>query len=72
MSHKQILFNSTPTEKRVALLEDGKLIEVIVEQPDQFRLVGNIYRGRVVSILPGITAAGWYPSCPVSSRPSST
>jgi ribonuclease G len=54
---KQILFNAMPTEKRAALLENGKAIEVIVERPDQFRIVGNIYRGRIVSILPGIQSA---------------
>lgn len=54
---KKILFNATPTEKRAALLEKDKIVELVVERPDQFRLVGNIYRGRVTSILPGIQAA---------------
>ena len=51
---KKILFNATPTEKRAALLENEKIVELVVERPDQFRLVGNIYRGKVTSILPGI------------------
>lgn len=54
---KVILFNARPTEKRVALLEDGKLAELVVERPDNLRLVGNIYRGRVQSVLPGLQAA---------------
>lgn len=54
---KKILFNATPTEKRAALLENGKVIELVVERPDKYRLVGNIYRGRIVSILPGIQSA---------------
>ncbi len=54
---KKILFNASSTEKRAALLENGKVVEVVVERPDYFRLVGNIYRGKVVSILPGIQAA---------------
>ena len=54
---KKILFNATPTEKRAALLENDKVVEVVVERPDHFRLVGNIYRGKVQSILPGIQAA---------------
>ena len=54
---KKILFNATPTEKRAALLESDKVVELVVERPDHFRLVGNIYRGRVTSILPGIQAA---------------
>ncbi len=54
---KKILFNGTPTEKRAALLENDKIVEIVVERPDHFRLVGNIYRGRVMSILPGIQSA---------------
>ncbi|KMQ49747.1 ribonuclease, Rne/Rng family [Chitinispirillum alkaliphilum] len=54
---KKILFNASSTEKRAALLENDKVVEVVVERPDYFRLVGNIYRGRVVSVLPGIQAA---------------
>lgn len=54
---KIILFNATATEKRAALLEDGKLVEVVVERPDQYRILGDIYRGRISSILPGIQSA---------------
>lgn len=54
---KTILFNATSTEKRVALLVDGKLVEIVVERPEQYRILGNIYRGRVTSILPGIQSA---------------
>ena len=54
---KVILFNATSTEKRVALLEDGKLAEIVVERPEQYRILGNIYRGRVSAILPGIQSA---------------
>jgi ribonuclease G len=54
---KKILFTATPTEKRAALLENGRVVELVVERPDSVRLVGNIYRGKIVSILPGIQAA---------------
>ncbi len=54
---KVILFNATSTEKRVALLEEGKLAEIVVERPEQYRILGNIYRGRVTAILPGIQSA---------------
>jgi ribonuclease G len=54
---KKILFNGTSTEKRAALLENDKVVELVVERPDHYRLVGNIYRGRVASILPGIQSA---------------
>jgi ribonuclease G len=55
--NKKILFSATLTEKRVALLENGGLVELVVERPDQYRLLGNVYRGKVVSILPGIQSA---------------
>jgi ribonuclease G len=54
---KIILFNATATEKRVALLENKKIAELVVERPDQYRILGNIYRGRITSILPGIQSA---------------
>lgn len=44
-------------ETRVALLEDKELVEVYIERPDHQRLVGNIYRGKVSSVLPGMQAA---------------
>lgn len=44
-------------ESRVALLEDKELVEIYVERPHHERLVGNIYRGRVSSVLPGMQAA---------------
>ncbi|HMD67999.1 MAG TPA: ribonuclease E/G, partial [Chitinivibrionales bacterium] len=54
---KKILFTATPTEKRAALLENDRVVELVVERPDSLRFVGNIYRGKIVSILPGIQAA---------------
>jgi ribonuclease G len=54
---KKILFNATPTEKRAAVLENDKVAELVVERPDSIRFVGNIYRGKIVSILPGIQSA---------------
>ncbi len=54
---KKILFSATPTEKRAALLENEHVIELVVERPDSLRFVGNIYRGKIVSVLPGIQAA---------------
>jgi ribonuclease G len=41
----------------VALLEDGQLVEIMFDRPDQGRLVGDIYLGRVEAVLPGIQAA---------------
>ncbi len=44
-------------ENRVALLEDGDLAEIYFERPELERMVGNIYRGKVSSVLPGMQAA---------------
>lgn len=44
-------------ETRVALLEDKELVEIFIERPNHERLVGNIYRGKVSSVLPGMQAA---------------
>lgn len=49
--------NTTANETRVAILEDGELVELMVERPDSNRLVGDIYLGRVEAVLPGIQAA---------------
>ncbi|MCL2843934.1 MAG: Rne/Rng family ribonuclease [Chitinivibrionia bacterium] len=54
---KKLLFSSTATQKRVAILEDGKVAEYIVEQPDECRILGNIYRGRVSRVVPSIQSA---------------
>ncbi len=54
---KVILINSTDYEKRVAILEDGKLVELQVERPDNDRMVGDIYKGVIKTVLPGMQAA---------------
>ena len=54
---REILINSTPKETRVALLEDGVLVELMVDRPEAVRMVGDIYLGRVEAVLPGIQAA---------------
>ena len=41
----------------MALLEDGQLVEVMFDRPDQGRLIGDIYLGRVEAVIPGIQAA---------------
>jgi ribonuclease G len=54
---KDIIADVTPHEARVALLEDGELAEIQVELRGNERLVGNIYKGRVANVLPGMQAA---------------
>ncbi len=53
----EILVNVTPQETRVALIESGVLQEIFVERPSCFGLVGNIYKGRIQRVLPGMQAA---------------
>ncbi len=53
----EILVNSTSYEIRIALVENGQLVEFHMQRPSEKGLVGNIYRGRVVRVLPGMQAA---------------
>jgi ribonuclease G len=54
---RQIVVHTLKDETTVALLEDGKLSEFYVERPSVKKLVGNIYKGRVGNVLPGMGAA---------------
>ncbi|HRY29908.1 MAG TPA: Rne/Rng family ribonuclease [Elusimicrobiota bacterium] len=56
---KEIIVNHTPEEIRVAVMEDGRLVEYLIERPalGMAKLVGNIYKGRIENVLPGISSA---------------
>lgn len=54
---KSILLNIVPEETRMAIVEDGELLAVEVERASHAHLVGNIYKGRVQNVLPGMQAA---------------
>src|SRR5688500_11484615 len=54
---EEILINVTPRETRVALVENGMLQEVHVERASRRGYVGNIYKGRVSRVMPGMQAA---------------
>jgi len=54
---EEILINVTPQETRVAVVENGVLQEVHIERTMSRGIVGNIYLGKVVRILPGMQAA---------------
>jgi ribonuclease G len=54
---EEILINITPMESRVAVVENGVLQEVHVERTQRRGIVGNIYKGKVVRVLPGMQAA---------------
>ncbi len=54
---KRIIVNVIPEETRMALSDDGRLLEVAVERTESDYMVGNIYKGRVENVLPGMQAA---------------
>lgn len=54
---KELIIGSTPLEMTIALLEDGKVAEVFIEREKTRGILGNIYKGRVTKILPGMQAA---------------
>ena len=57
---RDILISGTPRETRVAILEDDRLVELLVDRPEQRLTVGDIYLGRVEAVLGGIQAAFFY------------
>ena len=54
---KDIIVNCGRRETRAAFLEDRRVVEVYIERASQQRVVGNIYKGRVENVLPGMSAA---------------
>ncbi|MCJ7812904.1 ribonuclease E/G, partial [bacterium] len=54
---KEIIISSSLSEIRIALLEEGALVELYSEQPENERMVGDIYYGKVENIVEGIGAA---------------
>lgn len=54
---KEIIINSSSSQTRVAITEDGNLVDYFVENPEKRRMVGNIYLGKIARVLPGIRAA---------------
>lgn len=54
---REILISQEDQEPQVAIVEDGQLVALHIERPLSQRLVGNIYKGRVENVLPGMQAA---------------
>ncbi|HVP38794.1 MAG TPA: Rne/Rng family ribonuclease [Candidatus Saccharimonadales bacterium] len=54
---KEIVINADPHETRVAVLEDRELTEILVERADRPHMVGDIFKGKVNAVLPGMQAA---------------
>ena len=57
MMNEQFLINFTPQETRVALLQQGAVQELHIERTNGRGIVGNVYLGRVVRVLPGMQSA---------------
>ncbi|PYQ07159.1 MAG: Rne/Rng family ribonuclease [Acidobacteria bacterium] len=55
--NKDLIVSSTPRETKVALLEDGAVAEFFIEREAHRGVVGNIYKGRVTRVLPGMQSA---------------
>lgn len=55
--NSEILVNITPMETRVAVVENGAVQELYIERSQTRGLVGNIYKGKIVRVLPGMQAA---------------
>jgi ribonuclease G len=53
----KMLIESDPHQTRIAVLEDDRLTEIFVERHRHRGLVGNVYKGRVTRVLPGMQAA---------------
>ncbi len=54
---KEILVNCSVEETRVAVLDNNQLIELLIERTESEKIVGNVYKGRVENVLPGISSA---------------
>jgi ribonuclease G len=44
-------------ERRLAILENKKVVEILIEGPATNKLINNVYKGKVVNVLPGMQAA---------------
>ena len=55
--YRELVVNANEHETRVALLENGTIVELFLERGDESNITGNIYKGRVQRVLPGMQAA---------------
>ena len=54
---KELIISTTPQETKVAILEDDELVEFYIERHRSQGIVGNIYKGKVTKVLPGMQSA---------------
>ena len=55
--NKEMIISSSDHETRVAILEDDQVVEVFIERERQRGVVGNVYKGRVSKVLPGMQSS---------------
>src|ERR1700740_625528 len=54
---KELIISTTPQETKIAILEDDELVEYYIERHQSQGIVGNIYKGKVTKVLPGMQSA---------------
>src|ERR1700745_32915 len=54
---KEMIISSSAHETRVAILEDDQVAEIFIEREHQRGVAGNLYKGRVSKVLPGMQSA---------------
>ncbi|MCM8762979.1 MAG: Rne/Rng family ribonuclease [Candidatus Omnitrophica bacterium] len=54
---REILISTSPQEKSIAIVDDGRLVEYYIERPQDKTIVGNIYKGIIETVMPAINAA---------------
>src|SRR6476660_2362189 len=54
---KELIISATPQETKIAILEDDELVEFYIERHRSQNIVGNIYKGKVTKVLPGMQSA---------------
>src|SRR5215475_9678587 len=54
---KELIISTTPQETKLAILEDDELVEFYIERHRSQGIVGNIYKGKVTKVLPGMQSA---------------
>ena len=53
----RIIINANNFQKRAAIIEEGRVVEVLTEREDESNIIKNIYKGRVANVLPGMESA---------------
>src|SRR5215831_12000081 len=57
LMQKELIISTTSQETKIAILEDDELVEYYIERHHSLGIVGNIYKGKVTKVLPGMQSA---------------